>query len=247
MSERVKIVEKASIPSEALMLHGLPDVGLVGLLATSHIISQLKLSQLAYVNTDLLPPIVILQKGLPYPPLRVFGGENLIVLFSEVAIPADSIKPIIREIVGWGQLKNVRMMVSLGGIPTPNRQNIEKPKVFGVASNPTLLETLKEKGIEILDRGFMAGPQALIMHYCTERNISAIALLAQSYYQYPDPEAAAAVIEELTKITDLLLNVSDLIEKGEEIRLAARDIMKRTQPEMARMRKTQEYDMPLYV
>jgi len=37
-------VEKRSVPSNALMLHGLPDVGLVGLIATSHIISQLKLN-----------------------------------------------------------------------------------------------------------------------------------------------------------------------------------------------------------
>jgi predicted ATP-grasp superfamily ATP-dependent carboligase len=32
-------VEKGSVPDNALMSHGLPDVGLIGLIATSHIIA----------------------------------------------------------------------------------------------------------------------------------------------------------------------------------------------------------------
>ena len=38
-----RIVETGSIPKKAVMINGLPDVGLVGLLAASHIISSLKL------------------------------------------------------------------------------------------------------------------------------------------------------------------------------------------------------------
>lgn len=247
MSEQVKIVEKKPIPSETVMLQGLPDVGLVGLIATSHIISQLDLTQLAYIDSDLLPPVVVLHKGLPHAPVRVFGNENLIALISETAIPAQSIHPITRAIIDWSQQKKVKMMISLGGLPVQNMQNIENPKVFGVASTESLLETLKEKEVSIMEGGFLAGSQALVMRYCAEKNLSAITLLAQSFYQYPDPEAAAAAIEELTKIVELQVNTSELIEKGEEIRLKARDLMKRTQPEMTRMRKTQEYDLPLYV
>lgn len=243
----VKIVEKKPVPPEAVMLQGLPDVGLVGLIATSHLISQLKLTQVAYVDSDLLPPVVVLHEGLPYAPLRIFGDKNLMALFSETAIPAQSLQPIIRTIVEWSQSKDVKMMVSLGGMPIPDRQNVEKPKVFGAASSTDLLEMLKAKEVDILKEGYLAGPQALVIRYCAERNFPAIVLLAQSFYQYPDPEAAAAAIEELTKIIELPINVSELIEKGEDIRLRARDIMKRTQPEMARMRKTQEYDLPLYV
>jgi uncharacterized protein len=85
------------------------------------------------------------------------------------------------------------------------------------------------------------------MRYCAERNIPAIALLAQSFYNYPDPEAAAAAIREFSKISGVSIDVSKLIEGGEEIRLKARDTMKRTTEELNRMKKTQEYDLPLYV
>jgi uncharacterized protein len=85
------------------------------------------------------------------------------------------------------------------------------------------------------------------MRYCAERNIPAIALLAQSFYNYPDPEAAAAAIKEFSKITGITVDVAKLIEGGEEIRLRARDVMKRTSEELNRMKKTQEFDLPLYV
>jgi uncharacterized protein len=247
LSEPVKFVEKGSVPNNALMLHGLPDVGLVGLIATSHIIAQLKMNEVAYVDSDLLPPVVVVHEGLPFAPLRIYGNTELIASFAEAAIPAKAIQPITRKLVEWGQAKKVKMMIAMGGIPVQDRQDIELVKVYGAASNPSLLKVLSDKGIEILQAGFMVGPYALIMRYCAERNIPAIALLAQAFYNYPDPEAAAATIKELSKVTGLNIDVSKLIEGGEEIRLKARDVMKRTTQELDRMKKTQEYDKPLYV
>lgn len=247
MTESVDIVERKAIPSNAIMLNGLPDVGLVGLIATSHIVSELKLGEIAYVDSDLLPPVVVLHEGLPHVPIRIFGNSNLIATLSETAIPADAVQPFTRKIVNWARSKKVKLMVAMGGVPVQNRQDLREPKVFGAASNKLLLKQLSEKDVEILRGGYMVGPYALIMRYCAERNVPAIALLAQSFYDYPDPEAAAATIREFSKISGLKVDLSKLIEKGEEIRLRARDVMKRTEHELGRMKKTQEYDLPLYV
>jgi len=248
LSERVRIVESREAPRGAIILQGLPDVGLVGLIASSHIISQLKLTEVAHVDSDLLPPVAVLHKGLPHAPIRIFGNDDIIATVSETAIPASAVQPIMRALVDWGEMKQMKMMVALGGLPVPNRQDIEKPKVFGVASIPQLLEMLSQRGVEILREGYMVGPYALILRYCAEKGLPAIALLAQCFYNYPDPEAAAAAINELKKVVELDVDVSDLIKRGEEIRLKARDIMRRTQYELARMKKSQEYDLPpLYV
>lgn len=247
MSELVKIVEKKPIPSGATMLIGLPDVGLVGLIATSYLISELNLEEIAYVDSDLLPPVVVLHEGLPHAPLRIYGNKDFIAIISELAIPAKALHRVMRALVDWGQTKKVKMIVAMGGIPIENRQTITEPKVYGAASSAELLETLSKKELSILNEGYMVGPQALAMRYSAEKKISAIALLAQSFYNYPDPEAAAMTLKELSKITEIKIDVSKLLEQGEEIRLKARDIMKRTQGEMTKMKKSQEYDLPLYV
>jgi uncharacterized protein len=247
LSESVKIVEKKPIPSETTMIIGLPDVGLVGLIATSYLISELNLEEIAYMDSDLLPPVVVLHKGLPHAPLRIYGNQNLIAVISELAVPAPAIYPIMREIVDWGQAKKVKRIVSMGGIPVESRQAITEPKVFGAASNQELLDLLSKRGLSIMNEGYIVGPQALSMRYSVSKKVSAIAILAQSFYNYPDPEAAAMVLKEFSRIFEIKVDVSKLLEKGEEIRLKARDIMKRTQQEMNRMKKSQEYDLPLYV
>jgi len=247
LSESVKIVEKKTIPSGATIIIGLPDVGLVGLIATSYLISELNLEEIAYMDSDLLPPVVVLHNGLPHAPLRIYGNQNLIAVISELAVPVPAIYSIIREIVDWGQAKKVKRIVSMGGIPVESRQTITEPKVFGAASNQELLDMLNKSGLSILKEGYIVGPQALSMRYSVSKNVPAIAILAQSFYNYPDPQAAAMVLKELSKISEIKVDVSKLLEKGEEIRLNARDIMKRTQQEMNRMKKSQEYDLPLYV
>jgi uncharacterized protein len=247
LSESVKIVEKKPIPSEATMIIGLPDVGLVGLIATSYIISELNLEEIAYMDSDLLPPVVVLHKGLPHAPIRIYGNQNLIAVISELAVPTPSIYTIMQEIVDWGQTKKVKRIVSMGGIPIENRQSINEPEVFVAASNQELLDTVNKNGLKTLNEGYIAGPQALSMRYSVSKKMQAIAILAQSFYNYPDPQAAAMALKELSKVSDIKLDVSKLLEKGEEIRLKARDIMKRTQQEMNRMQKSQEYDLPLYI
>ena len=55
------------------------------------------------------------------------------------------------------------------------------------------------------------------------------------------------VVSRVTEMLNLEVDVSELLKKGEEIRLRARDVMRRTQQELNRMKKSQEYDLPLYV
>jgi len=176
----------------------------------------------------------------------VFGNEDLLVLSSEIAIPSASVYSIIESVIDWIWKKKVELVFTLGGLPIPNRHEIEKPKVFGAASDEALLKIFNEKGIQVIQRGFLAGPQALILSFCAERNIPEVALLAESFYNYPDPEASSVVIQALNRMIDMEIDISELIEKGEEVRLAMRDMMRRTQAELARMKKSHEYDIPGY-
>lgn len=247
MNDQVKIVEKGKIPSGATLLFGFPDVGLVGVIAASHLVDELKLSEVAYLDSKLLPPLIVLHEGLPHSSIRVFANHNLLLAISETPIPADVIYPIMDALIDWARSKNVKIMISLSGIPIQDRQDVKELKAFAAASSPEALKMAKENGIEPLMEGYMVGPQAILLQRALNIGTPALALLAQCFFNYPDPEAAAEVLKELAKLTGLKIDVSKLLEKGEEIRLKARDVMKRTQQEMSKMKKGQEYDIPMYV
>ncbi len=248
LSEEVKIIEKKEIPSGAVMIFGFPDVGLVGVIAASHLISELNdLEEIAYMDSKLLPPLIVLHEGLPHSPIRIFGNREILLAVSETAIPANTLYTIMYALIDWGKRKNVKMMISLSGIPIQNRQDIEELKVFAAASSPEVLKMLQDKGVEILKEGYMVGPQAIMLQRCATLGLPALTLLAQCFLNYPDPEAAAEILKQLTNIVGIKVDTSKLLEKGEEIRLRARDVMRRTQQELSKMKKAQEYDIPLYV
>lgn len=247
MQKEVRIIEKEKIPQDAVMLFGFPDVGLVGVIAASHLISELNLTEVAYVDSRLLPPLIVLHQGLPHSPIRIFGNHEVLLAVSETAISADTIYPIMHTLIDWGRDRNVKLMVSMSGIPVQDRQNLKRLEVFAAASNPVMLETVRGRDVKVLSEGYMVGPQAIVLQYCANIEVPAVTLLAQCFFKYPDPEAAAELLKELAKISGIKVDVSKLLEKGEEIRLRARDVMRRTQHEMSRMKKTQEYDIPLYV
>ena len=246
-SAEVSVVEHGEVKPGSIVIVGLPDVGLVGVIAAHYLIEKLGLKEVAYLYSDLFPPIAVLHKGLPHSPVRIFGDGDLLVIFSETAIPADVVRPLSRAIVDWCKAREAKLVISLSGIPIPNRQDVDFPAVFGVASLPETLDILRGHDIKILESGIMVGPYALILRYCAEKKIPALVLTAQCFFAYPDPEAAAAIIAVLSRILGIQVDVEELLRKGEEIRLRARDVMRRTQEELARMRKAQEYDIPLYV
>jgi len=247
LSGTVKIIENKKIPSGATLVFGFPDVGLVGVIAASHLVDELKLDEVAYVDSTLLPPLVVLHEGLPHSSIRIFGNDDLLLVISEVPVPVDVIYPVMDALIGWGRSKNIKMMIALGGIPIQDRQDAKELKVFAAASSPEALKIPEDKQIEILTEGYLVGAQAIMLQRAANNGIPAITLLAQCFYNYPDPEAAAEVLKELGRITGVKVNFAKLLEKGEEIRLRARDVMKRTQEEMSKMKKPQELDIPIYV
>ena len=236
-------MEKGNVPKNPILLTGLPDVGLVGVVALSHCVSFLKMDEVASVESDIFPPIVVLHGGIPKSPIRVFSKESITALVAEMAIPAAAINQLANTIVGWASSKNAELLICIGGMAVQNRQDIEQPKVFAALSDKAVSDKLRGAA-EIMEEGYIVGPYALILKKCADLNIPAIALLTQSFYNYPDPEAAAAAVTSLNKILDLKVDTSELLSKGEEIRLRAKDTMRRTQAEMAKMNKAQEYEVP---
>jgi uncharacterized protein len=243
LGEDVKIVERGSIPKGFTLINGLPDVGLVGLVAASHIVSSLKMREVGSIESDLFPPMIVLHDGLPKSPIRLYANESSVVIMAETAVPAALTRSLADAIVNWAASREVQLVISIGGMAVQNRQDLDVPKVFAALSDKSLEKKLGDAA-EVLEEGYIVGAYALMLRKCAEMNLPAITLLTQSFYNYPDPEAAAAALNALNKIIGLKIEVSELLQKGEEIRLRARDVMKRTQAEMARMGKSQEYEVP---
>jgi uncharacterized protein len=248
MSEEMQIVEVKPLSSIKYLIVGMPDTGLTGMIAVSHIIRSMNLPEIGHVESDILPPVMVIHQGNPKVPIRIFGDEKLVALTSETPVNIAAIAPLSRSLVRWAISKKVDILFSVSGVATQNRLEVETPQVFGISTSKRGLDMLKSAGISMLEEGFMVGPHALILRECLTKGLTNIVLLAQSHYQYPDPGAAASAVNALNTLLGLKVDVGQLLEEAEEIRVKTRELMQRTARSLQRMSKTQEQELPaMYV
>jgi uncharacterized protein len=238
-----RIVETGEVPKRPVIIDGLPDVGLVGLLAASYIITSLNLQEVGSFESEQLPPMIVLHRGLPKSPIRIFAGKSLVIVISETAVPTNLLRPLANAFVDWAKGKDAQLVLSLGGMAVANRQDLDALKVFAALSDLSL-EPKLNGAAEVLEEGYIVGAYGLILRRCAELSVPAITLLTQSHYNYPDPEAAGAALTAVNKILGLKVDIAELLKRGEEIRLKSKDMMHRTQEEMTKMNKAHEYDLP---
>lgn len=246
----MRIVEEEGMEySNPIVIEGLPDVGLVGTIAASYIVEKLDYKEIGHIESDLFPPVMVIHDGKLEHPFRIYSDEGggVVVVLSEVAVPPKAVYPLTTALADWFHKINAKQPVlSIKGLPMKDRMDIEKPEVFAVGNNEDAVVILKDKQIELLEEGFIAGTYAIMLRECAKRKLSAISLLAQCFPVYPDPGAAASVIEYIKKfITGFEIDVGQLLENAEEIKMKARDLMQQTTLSASEMQKGMEQDMPI--
>ena len=240
----ITVVETAKIESEKPFITvGLPDVGLVGPIATSHIVQTLDMKEVGYFESDLFPPIIVVHKNEPKPQVRIFAKDNLVTIISETILPVQAIYQLSKAITLWAKQHNASFIVGVTGIAVPNRLEIEKPNVYGFGSSIEAKKELEKLKVQPFEEGILVGVYALLVRNCMDEQQPNITLLAESHVQFPDPGAAASTIEVLNSLFGVNVDVKSLLEKEEEIRIKARELMRRTSEQMKALRKVQEQEL----
>ena len=224
---------------------GLPDVGLVGLIASTYLAEKSGLKDLGYMDSPKLPPVIPLHRGDPKFPIRIMNSSNLTILFSEIAIPSQLMYPLTLKIIELADILNARKIILLGGMAVPNRMELEKPSVYGIGITKEDKELLKSNNVKLLEEGFIAGIYAQLIKELIKKNKPTIALFGECYIAYPDPGAAATVLEVFSRIFNYQLDLKPLFEQAEELRLKLKDLMKKTLATLRQTGKDYEQSLPL--
>lgn len=240
--------EVREISKADYLVVGMPDVGLVGLIASTYLVKELRAEMVAYVDSPYLPPVILYHEARPYPVMRLHhyagGGRDYLILVGEVAVSAAGVHSLASRLVDWALGKEVGRIILLGGVPTPQRMKLEKPRVYGAGITEEDVEEIEGAGINVFKEGFVSGPYALILKECYSKSLRGLALLAESFLNYPDPGAAAAVLTTLSELTGVKVDVKQLLEQAEEVRIKLRETMKRTMEAMREAGKAYEYTIP---
>jgi len=244
--EGFEIVQTRNVELDSpTVIIGFPDEGLVGSIGVSHIIETLGLKEMAHVESRLMPPVVVVKKRRPRSSIRLYEKDDMVAVISEVPIPPPMMYPLAGGLGEWFEEVSPQRVLILGGIPVQNRMEMEKPGVWGVATREADQEALEKAGVRLLEDGFLAGVNSLILLEGAKRGIPVTYLMGESHHGYPDPGSAAATVEAVGRIIGRQIDVQKLLDTAEEIRLAARDLMRKTEEAMKASAKAAETEVPV--
>ena len=236
-------------PQEGVIFFdGIPDTGLVGTIAAHHVVESKKMALSVRIDSDLLPPVAVVKNMNLLEPIGVFRSGDLSILTSEIPIPTEIAKQFAKELVAWLVGKKFKEVISVGGVADSNRPEVERPEVLYVTnSTKTFSSQVNLEKLKPLDSAFLVGSKAAFLLECFRAGLPTLGLFAQSFLNYPDPGASASILEALSSVGSLKVDVSDLVKSGEEMRVRFRDLMRRTMGEMERAQKSRELESPSLV
>lgn len=210
----MKIITKAVQSKNPVLIEGFPGIGLVGNIASQHMIEELSMEYIGSIESRYFPSIAVLYEGLINMPVRIYESaeHNLLIVISDIPISHTVSYDVSNALVDWAQSINVREVVSIAGIAIMDTGQ----RVFGAATTPEMLERIKNK-VEVFQMGTISGISGSVMSECLLRGIPAISLLGATKTQNPDPRAASAVIGVLNELYGLSIKTERLVEQAERI------------------------------
>ncbi|MEF8841809.1 MAG: PAC2 family protein [Haloarculaceae archaeon] len=216
--------------SEPILVEGLPGRGLVGKIAVDHLVETFDMDYVAGVHCDGIPNVAVYHGGSSevLPPVRIHADEerDLLALQSDVPVSPSTAEEFAGCVTGWLGSHDV-FPIYVSGLA---EEKEAPPAVYGIATGAAG-SRLEAAGISPPGGGgVVSGPTGALVNAASEAEFDAVGLIAQSDPQFPDPEAARAVIENgIEPLTGVDADTDALVEHAEEIRKVRERMAKQVQ------------------
>lgn len=219
----VKLLEQIQL-RDPVLIGGLPGIGYVAKLATDYLVQQLKAQLFGQIYSQFFPPYVMINKDgtvdimkneLYY--YRSTNSDIDLVIFTgnAQAVTPEGQYRIAEEVLKVGKDLGVKKLFALAAYATD--RHVEKPNVYGAATDMDLVEELKGRGVIPMEDGSISGINGLLFGLCKLWSISGLCLLGETHaFASPggrslvDAKSSQAVLEVLTRMLGITIDMAPL-------------------------------------
>jgi uncharacterized protein len=224
-----KEVECCKLISEdvknAVVLEGSPELGLIGNILGWLLVEELKMKEIGHIESKYFPPLAVLYRGLAIQPFRIYSNGEIVLFLSDFIVPPEVTYDMTNVIVDWMKRNKSKELITFNSI-------VVRQKTEGVAAAANTMDGLKRLGdleLPILPFGNINGISGTLLTRSLTSNIPASCLFAEVLNQYPDPRAAASVVDVLNKMLGLEVNSEPLLKEAEEIESRLKELAQAVQ------------------
>jgi len=209
-------------PTNPVLVCGLPGSGYVGKLAADYLVSVFKAKKVAEFHSSSFPPHVnINEEGVA---LRLSGelhhaktGQDRdLLLFTADAQPAtfEGEYELSASVLEEAKKFQANEVFSLAAYVTGSF--VKARRVFGTATSKGLVSRLSSNGVQVMKEGGISGMNGVIVGMARLHGMDGISLLGETSGFLLDPAASHAVLESLSKILGMRIDLASIEERAKE-------------------------------
>lgn len=213
-----------------LFIIGFAGVGMIGTIVANELINQLKMTQVGYVLSEELPPITLFYDGVLKHPFRLYYGKenNVIVSICEVPFNQGSYRDLARTLMDWALLKGINDVICFQGMQD-NSIIREGPIEVYAAAEKEIMEKILNHGVKKPPRGLIMGAEAAILNECLNNHLNGAVFLTPANPQIPNPEGSAVILEKISEIYNIPLDLTNLFDQANQIKQNLLEIAQKTE------------------
>ena len=212
---------------DAVVLEGSPELGLIGNILGWLLVEELKMKQIGYIDSKEFPPLAVLYKGIAIHPFRIYSSEGIVLFLSDFIIPPTVSYDMSNAIVDWMERNNSKELITFNSMVVMEKSD----SVAAAANSEDALKRLGDLKLPILPFGNVNGLSGSLLTRTATKDIPASCLFAEVLNQYPDPRAAASLVNVLNRMLNIKVNAEPLLKEAEEIEERLKELANRVQNE----------------
>ncbi len=244
MPTKILVLKKVQF-KDAVLIVGLPGIGLVGKIAVDYMLKQLKTERMAEVLSDSFPPSVhtkdskisLIKDDVFH---LNFKGKDFLFLAGPIQ-PALDFKissshehyEFSETLVGFFKSIGVNEIITLAGINVGDNRLNKKPEVIVAAIDDVSLETWKKLGAkEDKKEGLISGAAGLLVGVARLHGIKGACLMGETNPQlvYGDHGSAKQIIELLSKRFGFGTKMKSIEKEAKTIEKAFKELNSTLEP-----------------
>ncbi len=227
MTFSIHIVKKEYSLKNKPIIQLFTGSGGIGSIISSFLIKSLRMEEVAIIQTDAVPPVAIVKKGLIEHAIRILESEKMAIMISEVPIPYEDLGEFVENLVSFYIKNEVAYIIPVGGIPS-KQNHVDDPNTLAVSYSKEMLELVQKHDIDILEEGVIYGSYVETLALCEKKGFKrAFAILGECNPQEPAYKTSRKLVKALAKIfsfefdeelfVDIETKIEDKISESREI------------------------------
>ncbi|MFB6120237.1 MAG: proteasome assembly chaperone family protein [Halobacteriaceae archaeon] len=214
---------------DPVLVEGLPGVGLVGKIATDHLVETFDMTYHAHIDCEGLPRVAVYDTDRTVrAPVRIYADEerDLYALQSDVPVSHPAAPDFADCVNEWVADEGI-LPLYLSGFPVEQEPD-EIPETYGVSVGD-VGGVLDDHDVpEPEQRGVVSGPTGALLNRANATDTDAVGLVVESNPQFPDPAAARQLIlEGINPLADVEVPTEELVDRAEEIQEQREELARR--------------------